>query len=106
MKIEENKAVYEQRMDLLAGVLKNPIEVTIKYIAAPCSAFSSDVSGEIKIKQGDSLRVKIKCPNGSCSLGYIDITRDISSFISKGIGEYKGRNVCRAKEHDSPNAKE
>ena len=82
------------------------MKVLIKYKAIPCSEFSKEYEGAIEASERDLEKFVVKCPNGSCSNGWINLSKEVSTFIAKGVGQYEGRVVCRAKESEKKGALE
>lgn len=82
------------------------MKILIKYKAIPCSEFSKEYGGIIEATEKDLEKFVVKCPNGSCSNGWINLSKEVLSFIDKGIGHYEGRVVCRARESEKKGALE
>lgn len=82
------------------------MDIKIKYKAIPCSAFSEDRDGELLLKAEEIERAVVRCPNGTCSKGWISLEKEVRSFLLKGVGEYKGRVVCKGRESKKKGALE
>lgn len=82
------------------------MKIEIIYKAIPCSEFSKDKEGVIVVDENGVDKAVVRCPNGSCSKGWISLEKEVRAFLSSGVGEYKGRVVCRGKESDKKGALE
>ena len=82
------------------------MDIRIMYKAIPCSEFSEDKEGEILLKAEEVDKAIVRCPNGTCSNEWISLENEIRKFLLEGIGEYKGRVVCRGRESKKKGALE
>lgn len=82
------------------------MDIEVIYKTIPCSAYSKESEGILKFTDKNLGEAKIKCPNHTCSNEWISIEHKIREYLSSGVGEYKGRVVCRGKESKKKGALE
>lgn len=82
------------------------MKVEIRYKAIPCSEFSKEQEGQLLVKAEEVDKAVVRCPNSSCSNEWISLANEIRNFLLQGIGEYKGRVVCRGRESKKKGALE
>lgn len=106
-RMEEERSYMNFVREILSGTLSSQYPqintITIKYTAVPSSFMSKKATGKITLKAGDSLYTRIKCPNYTCTEGWIDITEAIKDCLNKGISN--GAVLCSGKESDKVGAK-